>query len=249
MVMFDEKLRQTLITLYYERRLSTPEIAKLFGVCQYTVQKWFKKFNLPLRSISEAVSLARSKNHRSYDPENDKELVVELNALCHTDFLWYPIKRKIRIQTTTTHIGQIKLFNDILSKNNLMPTRCVPCYCQSKFPNASTYKWQIYTHIDRSFEEALTCNKYQYMEGLKSDKSLLLLYFTRAIECDGGFMLRLSCSLERPVKKIIYGEAFLCSTDIQYIVDAGNIMEEVFEIPIKFQISKRQDESHSIIIK
>jgi transposase len=47
--------KETLETLYWQQRLSIPEIAKRLHICQPTVLKWMKVYNIPRRPISEAT--------------------------------------------------------------------------------------------------------------------------------------------------------------------------------------------------
>lgn len=46
--------REELERLYWGSRLSTVEIAKLYGVCHKTVRKWLRLYGIPVRSLSEA---------------------------------------------------------------------------------------------------------------------------------------------------------------------------------------------------
>lgn len=56
-----EKLR----TLYIKKRKSIAEIAKIFKCSEQGINYWFKKYNIPKRTISEAIY---AKNHPDGDP-------------------------------------------------------------------------------------------------------------------------------------------------------------------------------------
>jgi len=234
-----DELRRKLIELYYTRRLSQREIARIFGVCQSRISQLFKEFSLVARNMSDAVSLARSKGkYRTFDPERDAELAVELNALIHTDFYKERWRRKIRIRTSTTHLGMVIFLDKIAKSNDLPAVKCEPRFSDkakrpSRFKKASEYEWTIKLVIDESFDEILKdCDKGGYVERLsRIRKELLPLYFTRVVECDGTIVLttkrakitgkiaiyskdfRHLLSIERALRKTLRLPAILCSPD------------------------------------
>jgi len=105
----EQALRETLERLYFEERHSLRTIARILNVGQTTIWSWFEKFGIPRRALSDGISLALSSiYHRPYDPVKDDNTLIELNALCHMDFSWEHMYRKIRIKSATSHIGQIQ---------------------------------------------------------------------------------------------------------------------------------------------
>jgi len=219
----ERTLHETLERLYFEEKYSLSTIAKILHVDYKTVWRWFEKFGIPRRPMSDAVSLALSSTyHRPYDPSKDENTVIELNALCHTDFTWQHKYRKIRIHTTTSRIGQIQFFNKITTNHNLMPVRCSPTYDRKKIK----YQWLIYTHLDETFKGAFEEDKIRYLESLKGDREALLLYFTRVVECDGWI------GIEVPYRERIYASIGFDQKDHQYVQRLAEIISETFNVPV-----------------
>jgi len=52
--------REKLYDLYFNKRLSLRKIAEELGVTYNSIWFWFKKFNIPRRSVSEAIKLTKS---------------------------------------------------------------------------------------------------------------------------------------------------------------------------------------------
>lgn len=56
---------------YIEKRLSTLKIERICRVSETTIRKWLMKFNIPIRSQSEAI---RGKNNPMYGKHHSKEV-------------------------------------------------------------------------------------------------------------------------------------------------------------------------------
>jgi len=238
----EQTLHEILERLYFEEGCSLHTIAKILNVCYTTVWNWFKKFGIPRRSIGEAVSLAKSSIYdRPYDPIRDENTIIELNALCHTDFSWTLISaKKIRIYTSTARVGQIYFFNKIAMEHDLMPVKCCPIDRGNHV--LSRYEWYIYTHLDGTFKGAIEGDKIRYLENLKDDKEALLLYFTRIVECDGWIEVRkMSYSKKVPYRKRIYAYISFSQKDVQYVRRLAEIINEVFNIPTIIRYYKKDD--------
>jgi len=227
-------LREILERLYFEEKHSLRTIARILNVHQRTVWGWFEKFGIPRRPMSDAVSLAKSSIYnRPFDPTMDENTVIELNALCHTDFTPERRYRKIRIGSMTTHIGQVHFFNKIAISHNLMPARCAPVYCKDKkWP--LHYGWLIYISLDETFKEVINDDKIRYPENLKNDKESLLLYFTRIVECDGWITIKKN-SLR------IYAYIGFGQKDHQYVQKLTKIISETFNVPVNYDYCERTD--------
>ena len=237
-----DELRRKLMELYYTRRLSQREIAGIFGVCQTRISQFFKEFGLIARNKSEAASLAKSKGrYRSFDPEKDEELAVQLNALIHTDFYKEKWRRKIRIRTATTHLGMI-IFLDKLAKNHDLPAvKCEPrlSYKNNKplrFQKAHDYEWTIKLPLDESFNQILEdSDKSGYVERLsRFRKELFPIYFTRAVECDGSIVLTKKRSK-------ITGKVGIYSKDYQHLLSIKKAINEVLRLPTILSNPDRRD--------
>jgi len=226
------QLQRKLIELYYIRKLSQIEIASIFDVCQSRISQLFKELGLIARNMSDAVSLAKSRGkYRAFDPNRDERLAVELNALIHTDFdkeIW---RRKIRIRTSTTHLGMIILLNR-LAKNNDLPTpKCEPrrryrVRKPLRFEKALDYDWTLKLVVDESFNEILEDHdKNGYIDRLsRTRKELLHLYLARVIECDGTITLTTK-------RGKITGKVAIYSKDCQYIFSIERILRKTLRLP------------------
>jgi len=237
-----QELRKILEQLYFEEKCSMLKIARILNVYHGTIRWWFEKFGIPKRTRSETVSLAKSSMyHRPYDPSKDKDTVIELNALCHTDFTRTCKRRKICIQSSTTHIGQVYFFNKIAKAHNLMPVRCSPVkYFVKK--GVLLYKWHIYTNLDETFETTIDDDRIRYIENFRNDRDWLLLYFTRGVECDGYIDIRsVSCSKQARHRKRIYAYVGFVQKDHQYVRKLAEIISERFSVPVTYRKVKGRD--------
>jgi predicted DNA-binding protein YlxM (UPF0122 family) len=227
-----DELQQKLIELYYVQKLSQTEIASIFDVCQSRISQLFKELGLVARNMSDAVSLAKSKGkYRAFDPNRDERLAVELNALIHTDFdkeIW---RRKIRIRTSTTHLGMIILL-DRLAKNIDLPTpKCEPRMVYKvekplRFKRALDYDWTLKLVVEESFNEILEDHdKNGYVDRLsRTREELLPLYLARIIECDGTITLTTK-------RGKITGKIAIYSKDYPYILSIERILRENLRLP------------------
>jgi hypothetical protein len=189
------KDRDVLERLYHGLKLSLNDISIILEIPEPTIYRTFKRLGIPTRPLSEAVSLAKTKNNRLYSSQDDVKLAVDLNALIHTDFTVCSCRRELKIQSSTTHIGQIAFFNNIMRGHNVQPVKCIPKKYSGttlrKLDKEQWHEWQVYTFVDESFAKAITLDKLNYLKELsKKDDDLQLLYITRAIECDGGIILK-----------------------------------------------------------
>ena len=90
--------------LYLTQRLSSYAISKKFGVNDRTVRKWLEKYDIPRRTISEAIT----KYHKTDFNEN-LGLTAYILGLRAGDVHAKRIHKIIRIQTTTTHPAQVQM--------------------------------------------------------------------------------------------------------------------------------------------
>jgi predicted transcriptional regulator/Holliday junction resolvase-like predicted endonuclease len=76
---FGSPLGLLLKRLYYEENLSQNEIARLLGVTQQPISRWFKKFGIKARDLSEAqrLSYETNKDRRRKTSEQAKKLTAQ----------------------------------------------------------------------------------------------------------------------------------------------------------------------------
>ena len=226
------KDREILERLYHGLKLSLNDISILLEIPEPTICRAFKKLGIPTRSLSEAVSLAKTRDKKSYGNLNDEAFTIELNALIHTDFTAHRCRRKLKVHGTTTHIGQIAFFNKIMKEHNIQPVKCIPKKCNEatlrKLNKTQWYLWQVYALVDEKFVEALHPDKINYLKELsRKDEDLQLLYITRAVESDGGITLRKN-------HQIIEGRIFMTSTDQRYLHAFGDLLNKNFNLDVHY---------------
>ena len=100
--------KRVLKDLYLNKKMSSLKIAeKLGNVNARTIRKKLKKFGIPTRSLSEALT---RKFKRSFSNDlNEKAYFLGLRA---GDFYAKWARKSIRVQTTTTHLAQINLLKN-----------------------------------------------------------------------------------------------------------------------------------------
>jgi len=184
--------KDLLTRLYYQYGLSQQRIAEILGVSRRTVAKAFKFHGLTTRNRSEATSIAKTKiPRRPYDAEVDGKSIVEINALTHTDFSARKMRRTFRLFSSTTHLGQIIFFKKVIDNYQQGITRCSPRFKKNGFP--PPYQWDAYADLHETFEQQVVTNGVDYLDILRNkelDRETILLYFTRAVECDGGIAIK-----------------------------------------------------------
>jgi len=221
--------KDLLTRLYYQYGLSQQRIAEILGVSRRTVAKAFKFHGLTTRNRSEATSIAKTKiPRRPYDAEVDGKSIVEINALTHTDFSARKMRRTFRLFSSTTHLGQIIFFKKVIDNYQQGITRCSPRFKKNGFP--PPYQWDAYADLHETFEQQVVTNGVDYLDILRNkelDRETILLYFTRAVECDGGIAIK-----EKHGK--LMGEVFLESKNIIYLKKLGEIITKELNIPIYY---------------
>jgi hypothetical protein len=81
--------KEELIRLYVKEKKSTREIANLKNCAQSTVLKYLKTYNIPTRTISEAVKIANPGFHNSIEEINIEDIIDKIQIESYK-----PIKRK-----------------------------------------------------------------------------------------------------------------------------------------------------------
>lgn len=137
--------KNILIDLYWNKNLTTSEIAKEFGI-RYgrTVNKKLKRLGIPTKTISQAMTkkFKRPFQNNLYE----KAYFLGLRA---GDFYGKWARKSIRIQTTTTHLAQVELLKKSFEKYGEIRT-----YLSKN--NSREDEWFIYVDLDPSFDFLLT---------------------------------------------------------------------------------------------
>lgn len=130
--------KQELEKLYWQQKLTLPQIGKKFSVTYVTVIYWMKKFGIPTRGV-------RKYETRPFDgSEFEKAYLMglrlgDLNIQLH--------RRQILARTSTSHPAMLELFNNIFQKYSHVHQ--FPMFNPKKKPH---FDWQIYALLDESFK-------------------------------------------------------------------------------------------------
>ncbi len=127
--------------LYWNKRLSSREIAKKFGIkFGRTVRKKLENYGIKRKTVSQALT---KKFKKPFCGDlNKKAFLLGLRA---GDFYAKRARKSIRIQTSTTHNAQIDLLNDSFKKYGEIRKY----YSRHKDRND---EWFIYVDLHESFD-------------------------------------------------------------------------------------------------
>ena len=126
--------------------MSSLEIAeKLGNINARTIRKKLKKFGIPTRSLSEA--LTKKLKRPFLNNLNEKAYFLGLRA---GDFYAKWIRKSIRVQTTTTHLAQIGLLKNAFK--NYGETRVYLMKNKSSEGGWSGNEWFAYVDLHPSFQ-------------------------------------------------------------------------------------------------
>ena len=139
--------KERLTKLYWDEQLSQPEIVEQYGVSRKSLQWWFKKYGIPMRSTSVAskISIAKGRNRGIYHWKLENVPTEELYKMYWDDNLsCKDIADKFNVESHTvanyfTHVGipkrtrseQLKL----LYSNGKMDNKQYPS-------GESSYQWK-----------------------------------------------------------------------------------------------------------
>lgn len=178
--------KKILKDLYWNKNLTTGEIAKKFGIKHgRTIHKKLKKLGIATKTISQATT---RKFKRPFS-ENLKEKAYFL-GLRAGDFYAKQFHKSVRIQTTTTHLAQVNLMKDAF--RNYGET----CIYLTKNKSRND-EWFIYTDLHPSFDFLLVKPTKIPDWILNSDK-FFYYFFSAYIDCEGSW--KISKSHEKHVR-------------------------------------------------
>jgi DNA-binding CsgD family transcriptional regulator len=172
---------ETLFDLYWNKRKSTIEIAKLFGINRATVFYHFKKNKLPLRNRLKAVSESAHKRAIYHKfPFSGNELEKEY-LLGFSEDLSFEERSKwqILVTLTTANPNMINLFID-----------CFKSYGRIlKYPVKITneYYWRLCAYLDKSFSFLLKPNRNYDFENMDEEKFYARL--AGVIDAEGSIVI------------------------------------------------------------
>lgn len=138
----DAEIERRAIQLYSdpEQRLSEYKVGQMLGISQRSVHNILVRNNEPRRSMS-AAKMKYPKTDFSGDPAEQARLVGFIED-CGARYY----HTQIGVDTSTTHPGQISLFNKLLG--NYGHVAIYPAYNKPR----SSYQWHVYAYLNASFD-------------------------------------------------------------------------------------------------
>jgi len=172
------KLTKNLLKgLYLNKKMSSIKIAeKIGGISARTIRKKLKKFGIPTRSLSEALTM-KFKKPFSNDL-NDKAYFLGLRA---GDFYAKWARKSVRFQTTTTHLAQIDLLKNAFKSYGEARTYLIRNKTREN-------EWFIYVDLDPSFNFLIQKPKKIPSWTLKNKKHFFQ-FLAAYMDCEGSWKI------------------------------------------------------------
>ncbi|MFH1240061.1 MAG: LAGLIDADG family homing endonuclease [Candidatus Diapherotrites archaeon] len=171
--------KKVLEDLYWNKNISSTEIAKKFGITGRTVRKKLEKFEIPRKSVSEALT----KKLKAPFTENKLEKAYFL-GLRAGDFYAKWVRKSIRVQTTTTHKAQIKLLD-----NSFQNYGEIRQYLSKN--NKRNDEWFVYTDLHSSFS-FLVKKPDKIPEWALKNKNYFYQFLAAYMDCEGSWKVHKS---------------------------------------------------------
>jgi len=170
--------KDILRNLYWDKNLSSGEIAKIFGIRHgRTILKKLNKFGIPTKTVSQALTKKFKKPFL-----NDLSERAYFLGLRAGDFYARWIKKSIRIQTTTTHLAQLNLLKNAFK--NYGETRIYLTKSESRAD-----EWFIYVDLDSSFRFLLT-KPNKISDWILKDKRYFFQFLAAYMDCEGTWKVQ-----------------------------------------------------------
>jgi len=172
--------KRVLKDLYLNKKMSSLKIAEKLGtVNARTIRKKLKKFGIPTRSLSEA--LTRKFKKPFSNNLNEKAYFLGLRA---GDFYAKWARRSIRVQTTTTHLAQIDL------SKNAFRNYGETCVYLTKNKSRED-EWFVYVDLHSSFRFLLK-KPNKIPDWILKDKKYFLQFLAAYMDCEGSWKIQKS---------------------------------------------------------
>jgi hypothetical protein len=189
--------KDILKVLYLDYKLSLKEIGMLFGFSQNKIRKRLRKYNIPIRSISEALT-KYPKRPFIEDNEEMTKLKCYLVGLRCGDLYAFLDDKRVICSVSTTHPAWEKLMNDLF--RDFGPIRKHP------FENRKgEFAWQISAYLDDSFS-FLISKLSKIPSWIVNNKQLFFNFLAGLIDSDGTIALK---GKDRPVIRITSSDKWL----------------------------------------
>ena len=172
--------KRVLRNLYWNKNLSSGEIAKMFGIRHSkTIRKKLNKFGIPTKTLSQAMT---KKFKKSFSGQlEEKAYFLGLRA---GDFYAKCPHKSIRVQTTTTHLAQIDLLKNAF--RNYGET-CV--YLQKN--KSREDEWFVYVDLHPSFKFLLK-KPNKIPDWILKDQKYFFQFLAAYMDCEGNWNIQKS---------------------------------------------------------
>jgi len=169
--------RNVLHNLYWEQNLTVNEIAKRYGI-KYgrTVHKKLVKHGIKTKSISQALTKKFKCNFSGNLSE--KAYLLGLRA---GDFYVRRMRKNIRVQTTSTHLAQIRLLERSIRKYGEVKT-----YLSKNKSRGD--EWFIYSDLTPSFEFLLK-KPLEIPNWILKNDDCFYSFLASYMDCEGNWHL------------------------------------------------------------
>jgi len=163
-------------TLYWDKKMTIPQIAEKFGVSTWTIHQRMIKFNIPRRKIGE-TNLKQQKLPFSGE-------LTEMNylrGLRAGDFSVRWKGKRVRVEVCTSHPAMIELFKNLFQKYanvGLCP--------ESK--HTGVFLWRVFADLDASFSFLVEKPKFLDSETLFSE-DMFLAFLAGYTDAEGSIIV------------------------------------------------------------
>lgn len=130
---------EVLSQLYTNENMSTREIARQLGIGKTAVQRWLRRYKIPVRKH-------RSPKYSRTSFSNDAIEKAYMLGLRAGDLYARNICRTIAVSTGSTHPAMIQLFYEIYGRYG----HCNKISCENK--SLRSYCWKLYCYLNKSFD-------------------------------------------------------------------------------------------------
>jgi len=166
--------------LYWNKNLSSEEIAKMFGVRHgRTIRKKLNKFRIPTKTLSQAMT---KKFKKSFSGQLEER--AYFLGLRTGDFYAKCPHKSIRVQTTTTHLAQIDLL-----KNAFRNYGKTSIYLSKN--KSREDEWFVYVDLHPSFKFLLK-KPNKIPNWILRDKKYFFQFLAAYMDCEGNWNIQKS---------------------------------------------------------
>jgi len=142
--------KEELYDLYWNKKYSSTEIAKMFNVYHNTVLRWMKKFNIPRRSLSESIKITYVRGREPHNKNKTKDNYTPLKIVSMKRS-----QQKKRIKRICQTCGKVFYWPPWYGKGKYCSIRCAAEATSKRMKGSGNPNWKggpiKYNYIRRGF--------------------------------------------------------------------------------------------------